>query len=345
MRIVFDEWINDIPSQFREKKNIEILIKAFSRQLQEVQQMFADLYEKTDLDVAAGQNLDYVGTIIPLTRKEAGELAGLNVEEPVMSDARYRQFLRYRLLRNTSSCTYYDIMMSLDILWRADNIRYVEDPKRPATILIRLQYTDLDSETDPAEGKVPALKPAGVTLAYTINYTAVFDQSDLERYLARIRVHITIPYWVCRLFDGLWKPDGAYLLDAQRNYDARLGMKFSGWAFRTRTIEQAASRGVMVKLCVHVAERIRSPTLALHFCLDFRGSAYLDGAENLNGEILLNASRLRVIAAVKQALKVVTKEEIRKAEITKRKNLWFLDASLDLDGANILNAEIVTEEI
>ncbi len=324
MRIVFDGWINDIPSQFREKKNIEILIKAFSKQLQEVQQMFADLYEKTDLDVAVGQNLDYVGTIIPLTRKEAGELEETGVTDPVISDERYRQFLRYRLLRNTSSCTYYDIMMSLDILWRADSIRYVEDPKRPATILIRLQYTDLDSETDPAEGKVPALKPAGVALAYTINYTAVFDQSDLEHYLARIRVHIAMPYWVCRLFDGLWKPDGAYLLDAQRNYDARLGMKFSGWALRT--MEQAVFGGVMVRFCEHVAERIRSPALALHFCLDFRGIAYLD-------------------VAVKQIFgKVVTEEEFW-AEVTKRKNLWFLDASLDLDGANILNAEIVTEEI
>lgn len=58
MRIVIDEWMNDIPSQFQGKKNIEILINAFARQLQEVQQMFADLYEKTDLDVATGQNLD-----------------------------------------------------------------------------------------------------------------------------------------------------------------------------------------------------------------------------------------------------------------------------------------------
>lgn len=49
MRTVIDEWMNDIPSQFQGKKNIEILINAFARQLQEVQQMFADLYENAML--------------------------------------------------------------------------------------------------------------------------------------------------------------------------------------------------------------------------------------------------------------------------------------------------------
>ena len=68
MKIV-DNWLNDLPQQFLEKKNIEALIRAFSKQLQELQQVFDDLENLTDLDTATGQNLDMVGTIIPLRKK------------------------------------------------------------------------------------------------------------------------------------------------------------------------------------------------------------------------------------------------------------------------------------
>lgn len=72
MKIV-DSWLNDLPQQFLEKKNIEALIRAFSKQLQEIEDVFDNLKNLTDLDTAAGQNLDMVGTIIPLSRKRKPE--------------------------------------------------------------------------------------------------------------------------------------------------------------------------------------------------------------------------------------------------------------------------------
>ena len=57
MQIV-DSWFDDIPQQFLGKKNIEVLIRIFARQLQELQQVFDDLDTKLDLDAATGQNLD-----------------------------------------------------------------------------------------------------------------------------------------------------------------------------------------------------------------------------------------------------------------------------------------------
>ena len=137
---ILKDWLRDLPMQFLGKKNIEVLIKAFARQLQELDTVFDELNSKTDLDTAMGQNLDYVGTIIPLTRKEAGELAGLNVEEPVMSDERYRQFLRYKLLVNTNECTYYDLMNGLALLWDVSPIYYIEDPDLPATIILTMPF-------------------------------------------------------------------------------------------------------------------------------------------------------------------------------------------------------------
>ena len=97
-----ERWLGDMPRQFLGKRNIEVLVRTFARQLDEIWRVFEDLTEKTGIDTAVGQNLDLVGTIIPLTRKEAGEMAGIGVLEPVISDERYRLFLRYQLLRNTS---------------------------------------------------------------------------------------------------------------------------------------------------------------------------------------------------------------------------------------------------
>ena len=101
MQIV-DSWLNDLPQQFLGKEKIEVLITSFAKQMQEIQGVFNDLENLTEFDTATGQNLDMVGTIIPLSRKEAGILAGINVEDPVISDERYRQFLRYKNLVNTN---------------------------------------------------------------------------------------------------------------------------------------------------------------------------------------------------------------------------------------------------
>ena len=62
---ILKDWLRDMPIQFIGKKNIEVLIKAFARQMQELDVVFEELNTKTDLDTATGQNLDYVGTIIP----------------------------------------------------------------------------------------------------------------------------------------------------------------------------------------------------------------------------------------------------------------------------------------
>lgn len=271
MQIV-DSWLRDMPQQFQDKHNIEVLIKAFSKQMQELDTVFTDLEIKTDLDTAVGQNLDYVGTIIPLTRKEAGELAGMKVTEPVMPDERYRQFLRYKAFINTNNCTYYDIMRSIEILWGTNDIKYYEDPSRPATILINLQTMNIDSEVDPRIGKILAVKPAGVALIYTVRYIVIMDVSQSEKiYLIKIRIHIALPFWNCIMLDGSLVLDSSHLLDSSRG---------------------------------------------------------------------------RMLMAIKLALKGgVVEERFENFTVVKRKNLKYLDGSLNLDGATLLNAAIDKEEI
>lgn len=163
--LIIDEWMRDMPQQFLGKKNIEVLVAAFSRQLQEIRQVFDDMNTKVDLDTAVGQNLDYVGTIIPLSRKEAGELAGINDTDPVISDERYRQFLRYKLLVNTNECTYYDLMEGLALLWDVSPIYYIEDPAFPATIILTMPFLKPGGEVVTL-GEVPMVKPAGVRIEF-----------------------------------------------------------------------------------------------------------------------------------------------------------------------------------
>lgn len=183
MQIV-DEWLRDMPQQFLGKHNIEVLVSAFAKQLQELDWLYKDLVSITDIDVATGQNLDYVGTIIPLTRKEAGELAGINVEDPVISDERYRQFLRYQNLVNTNECTYYDLMNGLALLWDVSPIYYIEDPDMPATIILTMPFMKPGGEVVTV-GEVPMVKPGGVRIEF--------------QYLVRYSVEVLVK-WIYQIY-------------------------------------------------------------------------------------------------------------------------------------------------
>ena len=184
MQIV-DAWLRDLPQQFLGKKNIEVLISAFAKQMQEVEKVFSDINSMTDLDNATGKNLDMVGTIIPLTRKEAGELAGIGATDPVISDDRYRQFLRYKNLVNTNECTYYDLMDGLSLLWDVSPIYYIEDPDMPATIILTMPFLKPGGETVRL-GEVPMVKPGGVRIEF--------------QYLIRYAVE-TFVRWIYQVYD------------------------------------------------------------------------------------------------------------------------------------------------
>lgn len=195
---IADNWLRDMPQQFLGKARIEALVEAFSKQLQELDAVFRDLETLTDLDTAAGQNLDYVGTIIPLSRKEAGLLAGMNVEDPVISDERYRQFLRYKLLLNTNDCTYYDLMDGLALLWDVSPIYYIEDPDMPATIILTMPFLKPGGEVVRV-GEVPMVKPAGVRIEFEYQIKVVVE--TLVRWIGA-----AYELWLCGTFKCGEKP-------------------------------------------------------------------------------------------------------------------------------------------
>ena len=188
MRIL-DEWLNDIPEQFKRKKNIEILFKAFSRKLEEVKKVFEDINKYTDIDTAIGVNLDGVGDILSLTRRDATEIIreASNYE---LHDELYRKILKYQKLKLSSECTYDDIMSAILLIWNVKDIRYIEDEKYPDTIFLKLSDVDIDG-IDPAIGRVLSIKPAGVAVYYkTAFITQVFFQTHEKFYVSGIQLAI-----------------------------------------------------------------------------------------------------------------------------------------------------------
>lgn len=181
---ILDKWIEDLPQQFQGKEYIETLISAFAKQIEELYGVFEQLDAETDIDTAIGTNLDMVGTIIPLSRKEAGILAGINVEESVISDDRYRQFLRYQSLVNTNECTYYDLMDGLALLWDVSPIYYIEDPDMPATIILTMPFLKPGGEVVRL-GEVPMVKPAGVRIEFEYRIKIVVE---------------TLIQWICATY-------------------------------------------------------------------------------------------------------------------------------------------------
>ena len=185
-----------------------------------------------------GQNLDLVGTIIPLTRKEAGEMAGIGVLEPVISDERYRLFLRYQLLRNTSECTYQDLIDGIELLWGYNRIHYREDPEHPAVIIFQTDRMDLDEEDLIEFHPELCIRPAGVGVTLRKHFGGSYEVP--VRYSERIHFRTSFypRYNLPQLkLNGKWKLNGGRKLSG---YDSQETVDLYPVAVRFRAGAKAA---------------------------------------------------------------------------------------------------------
>lgn len=207
MRIT-DIWLRDLPQQFQGKKRIEILISAFAKQLEELSVVFRQLDLETDLERAVGANLDMAGSILSLSRKDANAII-CKSRDYMMTDEVYRKALKYKALINSCDCTYYDIMESISLLWDTSSISYAEPPDRPATVLLNLPTVGFDS-VDPSIGKILTIKPAGVSLFYTVGY--------LEKVYYMLFEKVSLPLMTIRA-ETTW-PESAQMKNVRVSYSA-----------------------------------------------------------------------------------------------------------------------------
>lgn len=172
-------WLDDLPQQFKGKHNIEVLLGAFAKQMDELLKVYEDLKTETTLDNAKGQNLRYIGDIFSLSTKEAHAILRTASTLDITDDT-YKKILQYKALQNNCDCTYYDIMDSINLLWNTDKIKYVESPERPATIYIELPEVNVDG-LDPSIGRILAIKPSGVAVIYANGYAVGVNISGIEK--------------------------------------------------------------------------------------------------------------------------------------------------------------------
>lgn len=134
--------IKDFPWQFRGKPKIEALCQCWDRQFEEIFSCLEQMKLILDVDRAQGAQLDRIGDIVVLSRADAGLLAAQagNLDFDVIDDVRYRKYLKYKILENTSNATYKDIISAIKMIWGADKIKYLENEEGPASLTVSFPY-------------------------------------------------------------------------------------------------------------------------------------------------------------------------------------------------------------
>lgn len=214
---IFREWSQDMPAQFWNKHNIDVILRSYSRQFAELYEVCEQLKNRLDIDSSSGVLLDGIGDILTMTRKGAYEI----LKTDKMDDDKYRKVLHYQALKESSDATYEDIMKSMRLLWNPEGIHYEEPRDLPATIHIRMDQVSLD-DMDPAIGAPITIKPAGVNLTYLFDYYGWFVNILEQIKISRLILHSEINFFGVRIYDGLTSYDGAYNYDAERRYWLKL---------------------------------------------------------------------------------------------------------------------------
>lgn len=155
----------ELAEQFRGKANIETLICAVGKQLNDVYNFYEQLRTERNLNTSVGKQLDGVGDIVVLSRTEAREIAGGKDKKMALDDETYRNYLMYKVLENSSKCTYYELIKGINMLWKGKPIRYSEKAESPATIML-----DFDAFPEMTEDnvKIPVIKSGGVGIKMTM---------------------------------------------------------------------------------------------------------------------------------------------------------------------------------
>lgn len=168
----------DTLEQFRGQPNIQVLHDVFAKQLQDVYDFFMQLKLHRWIHDATGKQLDGVGDIVVLSRAEASEYAKAAGLGDASNDEVYRKYLFYKVLKNTNTCTYPDLIRAFRMFWEKP-LYYHEDPEYPAVMFLD---AGILSPEDHAENllSAPIIKAAGVGIHITATTETPPIESELH---------------------------------------------------------------------------------------------------------------------------------------------------------------------
>lgn len=176
-----DDILMNMPVQFRDKPRIEALVRAIARQMEEIEVMFTQLKELRNMETAVGQQLDYCGDIVGLTRVESA-LFCKDVTFDVIDDDRYRLFVKYKAIRNSTHCTYDDLIAGCRLLFKADPIYYSESEENPASFNLSLGAQMSDDLLSLLSSSAMAIRASGVEPKISYFSKEFFGFADTNRY-------------------------------------------------------------------------------------------------------------------------------------------------------------------
>ena len=206
---IYEEIQKSSLSQFSNKAIINGLQKAAADALQSVYDESQQLRLLGDIDKMSGKNLDVIGERLGLKRTEAYKILR-KTQEVVITDEIYRRCLKWKRLANNFQGTYSEIMESIRVLWKTDNIIYKELLEFPARIFMTIPQCDIDL-SDPWFGRAMALKPAGVAMVFTSDYLTSVDESAIESWENGHIYLLMKVYWSnMYVFDGKLSFDGEH---------------------------------------------------------------------------------------------------------------------------------------
>jgi len=173
----FQKLRDDMPWQFRGKRNIDALLRAFAEQFDGLYEVFRQLETLRRLDTSEGAQLDGIGNIVGLPRAQAAKLEQMRTKQSagVIGDETYRMWLRYKMFVNAFDGTYRDFMRNLNMFSGGVRLYYSEDAAHPAVIFLDVE--EMPGAVIPEDIlSIPIVKPAGVGLKLTFmardEYTA-----------------------------------------------------------------------------------------------------------------------------------------------------------------------------
>ena len=173
---------SDLLEQFRGMTNIEALLEVVGEQLNDVSQFFEQIELETDVRFAKGKQLDGIGDIVSLTRADVAQYLQEQNSDVLAADVFeeddiYRQYLMYKILKNTSACTYDEIVKALKVFWDGP-LKYSEDPDLPATMIFDTGEIDGFKDTR-SLFRTPLIRPAGITLKVTAQTSTAMGRTPV----------------------------------------------------------------------------------------------------------------------------------------------------------------------
>ena len=256
--------LTDLVEQFKGKPHITALMETVGAQLQDLADFYKSLQTDRSIQAAQGAQLDGIGDIVQLSRAEAGKLASIAFPGEPVNDETYRKYLVYKILANTNTCTYPDLIRSLRMFWDK-SLYYSENPAHPATMFLRTQLLPMDGDVGLAALlKAPLVKAAGVR----IELQAAFEPTVFVNPEALVFRNFMLSF---RFSNGARRP---ILLDGRRTLsgDWLLNQAFRGVELRRFGV------GLRVK-----ESETLTGSLTAEAKRPLDGSRKLDGSWKLNG--------------------------------------------------------------